>query len=54
MESKEQKKVRRPYVRPMVEKVTLVPREAVLSASTGDPGPAWDPADPSSGTWFGQ
>lgn len=51
MESKEQKKVRRLYVRPVVEKVTLVPREAVLGSN---PYGSWDPADPANGTLFGQ
>ena len=51
MKSEEQKEVRRPYVRPTVEKVTLVPREAVLA--TGGDGIDWDPADPA-GTLFGQ
>jgi len=52
MKSEEQKEVRRPYVRPTVEKVTLVPREAVLG--TNPYGNSWDPADPASGTLFGQ
>ena len=51
MKAKERKEIRRPYVRPIVEKVTLVPREAVL----GSPGDIeWDPADPAAGTLFGQ
>ena len=52
MKPEEQKEVRRPYVRPTVEKVTLVPREAVLNVSTPEPGD-WDPADPAAGTLFG-
>ena len=52
MKSEEQKEVRRPYVRPTVEKVTLVPREAVLVTGGGDDF-WWDPADPA-GARFGQ
>ena len=53
MKSEEQKEVRRPYVRPTVEKVTLVPREAVLGSS-GGVTTGWDPTDPAAGTLFGQ
>ena len=52
MKSEERKEMRRPYVRPTVEKVTLVPREAVLVVSKPG-GEGWDPADPAAGTLFG-